>query len=368
MNYKLFNAAVPVKDNNIVLVDGLVQFDTANIINVRLMDGVEPFDFTGYTQVFLEILKPDGTVIEACVGMDTDEELIIEENGYYTVNEEILNKANNPYTIQVLDPEEGLIRFALKDQATILPGTHFCQLLIMGTGERLTSARINYYVGDTMYEEAGDFVSTNEYSALVELYRQLARVVDEEMKRIAAEENRMSAENDRLNTFAELMEKCNELSDNLQEINQYKDLIRQMWDAVMNNSPSRDIMEEMLAEFDTVTQEELDALADTVGVKTRHFDAGEYTDSDDTVKHLQARRGLEADMPDLLEGEFAYSTDTQTAYIGGSSGPIALNGIYHAGSTAPIRRDLLWIDTSAGNVIKYFDGDAWVPTATNVFA
>ncbi|MFQ9811219.1 MAG: hypothetical protein ACLRYB_18225 [Segatella copri] len=63
MNYKEFNVSLPVNTNNVVVVDGIVQYDTANIVNVRLMNGVEPFDFAEIHEVFIEILKPDGTHI-----------------------------------------------------------------------------------------------------------------------------------------------------------------------------------------------------------------------------------------------------------------------------------------------------------------
>ena len=55
MNYKEFNYAVPIKDNNVVIIDGIVQYDTANILNIRLMDGTEPFDLLGIQRCFLKL-------------------------------------------------------------------------------------------------------------------------------------------------------------------------------------------------------------------------------------------------------------------------------------------------------------------------
>ena len=373
MNYKLFNVSVPVKDNNVVLVDGLVQHDTANIVNVRLMDGVEPFDFTGYVQLFLEILKPDGKVIEASVGANPADDIVLPaEDSGYEVDEEILNKNNNPYTIQVIESKEGLVRFTLKDQATVLEGTHFCQLLIMGGGERLTTARINYYVGETMYGEAPDLVSSNEYSSLVELYRQLVALISAELARADAEAGRMSAEDARevqfRQLFNEITEHINASADAVTTINEYRALIQEMYDFIMQTSPSSELIDEIITKRGLVDQTALDNIINSVDAKIRHFDAGSYTDDEDDVKHLQARRGNDADLPELMSGEFGFSEDTHTAYIGGSNGNIPLNGTYAAGPDAPARTDILWIDTGAGGVIKYFDGDTWQPAMTAVFA
>ena len=120
MNYKEFNVLLPIRENNVKIIRGLVQYDTANIVNVRLMDGVESFDLTGYTEVFIEILKPDGTEIHACVTDDPE-----------------INNDNNPYMIQIKDPAEGRISFTLKDQATVLTGTHFAQIVVLVQGKPL---------------------------------------------------------------------------------------------------------------------------------------------------------------------------------------------------------------------------------------
>ena len=119
MNYKQFYCQIPIKDNNVKIVDGIMQHDTANIIHARLMDGAEPFDFTGYTGVLIEILKPDGNHIQAMITDDPE-----------------VNESNNPYNIQVLDPASGRVSFTLKGQATVLKGTHFAEVIVYGNGRR----------------------------------------------------------------------------------------------------------------------------------------------------------------------------------------------------------------------------------------
>lgn len=204
MNYKVFNVAIPIKENNVVLVDGVVQFDTANIINARLTNGVEPFDFTGWTDLFIEILKPNGKKIFAsCVNPED----IGSEAG------------DNPYAIQVIDAEEGRISFALKDQATAVEGMHFGRIIIMGAGERLSSSRFNYYVGQSMFTDE-DYTSIwtswelgqeDDYNALVEMLRKSSAFSEAERGRVAAENERVINEQMRNDEVAELVEKVKEV-------------------------------------------------------------------------------------------------------------------------------------------------------------
>ena len=175
MNYKEFNVSLPIDTNNVVIVDGLIQYDTANIVNVRLMDGVESFDFTGYSEVYVEILKPDGTHIQTCV---TDDPEVSEDN--------------NPYSIHVVNPKEGRISFNLQGQATILTGTHFGQVMITSGGKILTTARINYYVGDTLQSDAdpSEVISSGDYSSLRTLIARNSAIATAERDRVDAETQR----------------------------------------------------------------------------------------------------------------------------------------------------------------------------------
>ena len=39
-------------------------------------------------------------------------------------------------------------------------------------------------------------------------------------------------------------------------------------------------------------------------------------------------------------------------------------GTFQASSTAPAKRNILWIDTSAGGILKYHNGSSWVAVNT----
>lgn len=352
MNYKEFNISLPISTNNVAVVDGIVQYDTANIVNVRLMDGVEPFDFRGYTEVYIEILKPDGTHIQSCVTDDSD-----------------VNSDNNPYVIHVVDPKEGRISFNLQGQATILTGTHFGQIMITSGGKILTTARINYYVGDTLQSDAdpSGITSSGDYSSLRTLIARNSAIATAERDRVDAETLRKLAELAREERIDELENAITEYLNNaVSYVEQTQDYMEQAEAfAQLAQNPSAEIMQQLIAELDLAAESYVDT---SVANATRNFDAGSYTDEADTKKVLKVRRGNDADIPALDVGELGFSTDSLTAYIGGGSGNIPLNGVYVAQSSAPTRKDILWVDTSAGGAIKYWDGDSWEPTATAVFA
>lgn len=352
MNYKEFNISVPINTNNVSVVDGIVQYDTANIVNVRLMDGVEAFDFTGYTEVFIEILKPDGTHIQTCVTDDPE-----------------VNEDNNPYTIHVVDPKEGRISFNLQGQATILTGTHFGQIMITSGGKILTTARINYYVGDTLQSDAdpSEITSSGEYSSLRTLIARNSAIAAAERDRVDAETLRKLAELARENRMDELEDAITAYLNNaVSYVEQTEDYMEQAQQfAQLAQNPSAEIIANLISQLGLASEDYVD---DSISTATKNFDAGNYTDGADAKKLLKARRGSDDDIPTLEVGEFGFSIDIGTAYIGGSSGNIPLNGVYVAGAMAPERKDLLWIDTSAGGTIKYWDGDSWEPTATATFA
>lgn len=354
MNYKEFYVLLPIKDNNVKIVDGLVQYDTANVVHVRLMSGTEPFDFTGYTEIILDILKPDGNHIKVMV---TDDPAV--------------NDDNNPYWLQVIEPTEGRVSFVLQGQATILTGTHFAQLSIMGEGKMLTSARINYYVGDTLSEDMDPpgVVSSSEYTGLQNLINRNSAIASAENERVEAETLRKLAEQQREQSAQEQAQYVQSYIDNAKEyVSQTEDYMELAYQyAQLAQNPSAEIMQSLITSLDLAATSYVDT---EVVQATRNFDAGSYTDGDETKKLLKVRRGASADIPTLEEGELGYSTDTDRVYIGSGAGNIPINGVFVASATAPAETHVLWIDTSAagGGAIKYFDGSAWQPTATATFA
>ena len=105
------------------MLRGIVQHDTLNEVNIRLSDGSKAFDYYGYTNIVLKILKPDGTAYVDSVG----------ENVIAT------------------SPEDGIVTVYLKGQATAAAG--ICQLVleIYAGEDKMTTARLHYEV----FEELG---------------------------------------------------------------------------------------------------------------------------------------------------------------------------------------------------------------------
>lgn len=347
MNYKNFPCILPIRDNNVKIIDGIVQNDTANIIDVQLMEGTEPFDFTGYTEVYIEIDKPDGTHIQACVTDEPD------------VN------SNNPYSIQIVDAEHGRISFSLTGQAVAVTGTYFAQIIVMGDGKRLTSARINYRVSEAM-NTGNDIESSGDYASLQVMMDRLSSMSTNERRRIDTETMRNIAEAAREVRIAELEAEVQEyLLAAEGYVSATEDCMNQAERfAELAQSPSAEIMATLIADLDLASETYVD---NSVSNATKNFDAGAYTDTTNK-KLLKLRRGIESNIPVLEEGEIAFSTNAHQIYVGSDDGNIPVGGAYIAAPTAPSRTDLLWIDTSAGGSIKYYDGEAWQPTATATFA
>lgn len=342
MNYKEFNVAIPIKANNVLIVDGIVQFDAANIVNVRLMDGTEPFDFTGFTEVYIEILKPDGTHVQACV----------------TDNPEV-NDANNPYMIQIVDPKEGRLSFALHGQATVLTGSHFAQITILGGGKPLSSTRLNYYVGGTLRDPDADLTSHEDYAFLLTLINQNSAIADAERGRVDSETLRKQNDLSREERTLKMERDVQNLIDTADEIEAIVEQARQYAELAQN--PSKEIMQSLIGELNLVEKLYVDNLV-------RNFDAGSFTDDEETKRLLKVRTGYAGNVPELAVGELGFATDKKRLYVGSDAGNIPINDGYHIGDAPPEETHLLWIDPAAGGTIKYYDGKEWRPTATAAFS
>lgn len=344
MNYKAFNIGLPIKDNNVKIQDGLVQYDTANIVNVRLIDGSEPFDFTGYTDILLDILKPDGHRIVA--GITSDGE-----------------NTNNPYQIHVLDPAQGLIRFVLSGQATIITGTYFCTLSLFASGKVLTSARINYYVGESLLNEMDPGVeSTDDYQFLLNLIDRNSNIASAEQDRADAEYQRELNEAEREEGFNELENYITEyLKNAVTYVNQTKEYMEETERfAELAQNPSAEIITGLISEMGLSTKEYVDTEIDE---NTKDFIVGDITKED----HKVFTMGAAATIPALQKGEMGIDSGNNV-YVGGSSGNILISGVYIVGETAPDETTLLWIDTGSNSQLKYHNGSEWVPVSTLAFA
>lgn len=144
---------------------GIVQYDTLNEVNIRLSDGSKAFNYDGYTNIVLKVLKADGT---AYVNSKTDKET----------------------KIVATSPVDGIVTVILAGQATTAAGICQSVIEIYDGSEVLTTARFNYEVFEGLnLDDAVE--SSTEYPILNNL---IADVSALEAAIEAAEAARVKAE------------------------------------------------------------------------------------------------------------------------------------------------------------------------------
>ena len=351
MNNKAFNVSLSLTDNNIKIVRGLVQYDDANLFNIQVLSNGEAFDFTGYTDIVLAIRKPDGTSVITELTEEGD-------------------------TVQIIDAETGMISMQLGGQATVLPGMHFATIGFYGDGMKATTAKMNYFVAEAIDFES-DIQSDDDWPILDQLIAQNSLIAAAEEARILAEQARITAEEARASNNTGLISTATTLSNLAQ---QYAEMARN-WAAVALATcipgdywnfviVEEDGKSNLYIEYDdelypdgytlpVLTQEQLEA-------RLAAIDCGVFNEP---VDKIQILGGLLEDIPALSERELGFATDTKEMYIGTAEGNQVLNiPGFVAQATEPTNTGILWIDTANGNVIKFYNGTAWVATAAATFS
>ena len=163
---KVFNISVSVKEGAAKSVlRGIVQFDTLNEVNIRLSDGTKAFNYDGYTNIVLKVLKADGT---AYVNSMSDQDT----------------------KIVATSPIDGIVTIVLAGQATTAVGLCQSVIEIYDGSDVLTTARFNYEVFEGLnLDDAVE--SSTEYPILNNLIADVsaleAAIEVAEAKRVAAE-------------------------------------------------------------------------------------------------------------------------------------------------------------------------------------
>lgn len=323
MNKKYFNVPVYLKDNNARIVEGVIQNDTADLFNIKLYDGTEAFDFSGYSMVILTVIKPDTTEY-----IDTEGE-----------------------TLDILDPAEGRMALTLPPTLTAQTGMHFCSVSVYANGIKLTTARFNYYVQSSLSDGSG-MIGENEYPVMQKLLAQMALIVDAEQMRTEAEYLRVLQENNRVSETSGIVAKA---SASEKAAEGYAIAAKDWYDLLVTYAG--DITGADLSGI--ATKQELAAALAVI-------DCGLFGGS--TYKALQLMRGEMKNLPTLKDGELGYAKDTRELYIGDGGNNILLNGsCFVAQATEPADTSKLWIDTGNGNAMKFYDGTKWASTSTATF-
>ncbi len=323
MNKKYFNVPVYLKDNNARIVEGVIQGDTADLFNIKLYDGTEAFDFTGYSMLILTVIKPDATEY-------------IDTTGEYLDN---------------IDPAEGRMAFTLPPSLTGQAGMHFCSVSIYANGVKLTTARFNYYVQNELSDGSG-MIGENEYPVMQKLLAQMALIVDAEQMRAEAEYLRVLQENQRVSETSGIVAKA---SASEKAAAGYATAAQDWYNLLVNYAGD-------------ITGADLNGIATKQELATAiaAIDCGLFGGS--VYKALQVMRGDMKNLPTLKDGELGYAKDTKELYIGADGNNELLNGpCFVLQATEPADTSKLWIDTGNGNAIKVFDGNTWVSTSTATF-
>ena len=166
---KEFALYVPIKGESVKSVGNVVQNDIGgNKIIIRLTDGKNPIDLTGYTNITFSVLKPDGTYVVDSLGD----------------------------RIAVVDALQGAISVVLHDNAINMAGSCMATIEVFSGATRVTSARLSFVVTADLTAGA-DPSSDSSYPVLLSLIADVSAFVDAEALRVTAETGRVNAENTR---------------------------------------------------------------------------------------------------------------------------------------------------------------------------
>lgn len=170
---KEFALYVPIKGESVRSVGNVVQNDIGgNKIIIRLTDGKNPIDLTGYTNITFSVLKPDGTYVVDSLGD----------------------------RIAVVDALQGAISVVLHDNAINMAGSCMATIEVFSGATRVTSARLSFVVTADLTAGA-DPASESSYPVLlnlmVDVSEMKASVEAAEALRVTAETGRVTAESGR---------------------------------------------------------------------------------------------------------------------------------------------------------------------------
>lgn len=335
MNKKVIPLIVQLKQNNNYIVQGINQNDAGVILDIKIMDGLEDFNYAGYAVVILKIMKPDGT---------------------YTYD------SNTGAYVDIVDPTTGRLKVNIPTSCTAMNGMHFCTVGFGYDEETIfDSMSFNYFVGDNPNASDDDVIGTNEFPILTNLVAEISGAVTEEEGRKFAEAERVNAEEERQASYENMMStlqtKLEQVEDALEDANN------------MLNSVYQAIAQGGSIDIDTINGLATKTYVSNY-VRFLNFGYNASTGVKDT--RLQIYRFADAQMPTLAVGEFGYAPDTHNLYIGnnGSDGNTLINEpCFIASETTPDDTTKLWIDTSGSSpVINYYNGTTWVSCNTAVFA
>lgn len=316
MNYKAYPVGVHINENSVKVLGGIVKNDNGNLFQVQLYSGTEAYDFTGYTIINATIARPDETTLSDMwpVTEGSDEQ-----------------ESHTFLAIQDIDAKNGRITLKVGGDATAQVGLHRMAIEIYSDTVRVTTARINYVVVETLDddEEANSILENSEsYTALQSLITSCSSIISVEEERVNQEVTRAENEAAREASFTALR---TELQSELEYAR-----------ALFNEAIAAGQMEELKTYLEGY-------IDDRIGI----------------IPTTESAAAWFAIADNQRVGAVVFDTVERLMYIGTGDGgymPVITYKPYEAGTTAPTDTRSLWVDSSAGNVVKYYNGASWVET------
>ncbi len=331
MNKKNIPIIVQLKQNNNRIIEGIEQNDAGVLFDMKIMDGLKPFDFSGYTTVTLKIKKPDES---------------------FTVDSDKGNR------VDVIDPVNGRLKLNIPTSCTAQNGMHFCQIGFGYDEETyFETTSFNYFVGENPNPEDESVTGTDEFPVLTNLIAQVSGMLSAEETRLLSELDRQEAEAGRKTVASAL-------------IALFVETLGLLEDLLVESHSMLDEILKALAEGGSVDVSQLTALASKSYVAEALSSLDFGSTEGDKTKNLVIYHGDSDDRGSLLTGELFYDTETNSLYIGNGSNASLINRPpFIAQPTEPTETDKFWVDTS-GTVpeIKYYNGSEWISCNTAVFA
>lgn len=330
MNKKNIPVIVRLKQNNNDIIQGINKDDAGVLFDITIMDGLEPFDYSGYSVVVLKIKKPDGT---------------------------FRYDSGDSINVDTVDTEHGRIKLNIPTSCTNQDGMYFCNVGFGHDEETyFETMSFNYYVGENPGAEDDTVIGTNEFPILNNLIAQVSGAVSAEELRVASEANRESAETSRQTEYSTMVAT---LTGYLAELE----------DRLVNAETMLQEVYEAIAEGGSIDVSQITALATKTYVNNKVKGLNFGTASSD-AGHLQIFHDYLQSARTLRDGELFYAVDTNDLYVGYQAENHRINEpCFVISAEEPTDTEKLWIDVSSDTpVIRFYDGSDWTSCNTAVFA
>lgn len=235
MNKKVLSAVIQLKQNNRKILRGVVQNDTGVILDIRVMDGLVPFDFSGYGIVTIKVVKPDETIYINSNGSDL---------------------------VDTINARSGRFKIGIPASLTAQPGMHF---VTIGFGESsntyFQTVAFNYFVGEDATISDSTIEGSDEFPILTNLIAQFSHMAEELQRFEDEEHDRQTNEAQRELEFLALKQQIEDLK---QEAQQTKAMYNYVLQAIVNSGV---VLPVQVDTSDLVLEDELTETLDDYATK-----------------------------------------------------------------------------------------------------